>query len=44
MAIAEIIEFRGNPDLLVWKAPEENLPCWSSTATQRICSGKDAIH
>ena len=24
MAIAEIIEFRGNPDLLVWKAPEEN--------------------
>lgn len=24
MAISEVIEFKGSPDLLVWKYPEEN--------------------
>lgn len=32
MAIAEVIEFKGSPDLLVWKHPEENF----NTASQLI--------
>ena len=25
MAVAEVIEFQGSPDLLVWKHPAENI-------------------